>query len=240
MKRMLFIACLCAGTLATHAQVYFSPQIHGGFTSTYMNDQKLSRTPDSRIREAFGVELGLQVLLSKRFRIHTGLLYDYAVSQADGIDPVVLTPGDPALAGITVSQTYRMNFLSVPVLLAYHASPTKGFYIGAGMNFGMGLGGRAEYLAVAPGLPGNPGVQERIVFDGSEATDDRTHLNAFVPKITVRTGYQFPSGFFAGVYGKFGAGNMSPGGASPIADHYNFASYGVQLGYNLRLSGNRE
>ena len=113
-----------------------------------------------------------------------------------------------------------LNYIEVPLNFAY---ATRGFIIGAGPTFSLGLSGTDKYSSDT-----QPEEKTKLNFGNGEDDD----IKLFEAGANVFTGYQFTNGFMITANYNFGLSNLIPGADSEDGKAIN-NYFGFRLAYTF-------
>ena len=159
MKKLFVIAAMLVTTLSASAQNevgQWSIKPMAG-----INLATMTKTDDSKMRVGFTAGAEFAVGAAENFEISFGALYS-----AQGVK------GKTDILGVNVDQTYKFDYINIPVLANYYIAP--GFAIKAGVQPGFNVKKKAKIEAA--------GQSETATVDG---------VKGFALSIPVGLSYEF-------------------------------------------------
>ena len=209
--------------LASKAQLSIAPTIGYGYAMGNYKEANPNASLDTAFSSKFGFNINVgaeaHYRLCKDWSIHSGFFYQY-------ID----TKNGYTNTGSTIDYERKMNYVSMPLELVY-GKKGIGFYGGAGIDLGFGLGGKVTESGT------NLVSQTTIlVFDGKSIMDNYDHFNALDLGIALKAGYTFSNNIIVGVDAKIGLNNLSSNPApynSGNYTSYKLTTISAHIGYLL-------
>lgn len=227
-KNILFILLSSFLSAPAFSQFSVAPRIGVGstITSSYFVtkiDSLYTRNRESSqpgITAQIGLELRLQC--GKAISVESGIFYQYK-SQRTG-STIFGIPLDK----ITIN---NMHYINMPLEIVFRKAK-GGFYGGAGVNFGYGIGGehKLKYSddRFTESLP--------VIFDNKAiTTDGRTHLDPLTVALCFKLGHSFNS-VYLGADFNIGLKNISP--YQNLS--YKTSSIGLHFGYHLNKKSGKK
>jgi hypothetical protein len=200
MKKVFLVAAAALVATAGFSQVKYGGQVGGTFSSASMNKDEIGEMKKS-IKPGFSAGFVSEITLNNSLTLRPSLNFMQKGVKMKG-------SGQSELGGVTGEMTVNLNYLELPVVLAYNIPMGDNkFYVGAGPSVGFGISGKykSEFTMTIPGVPTQTQVVDADAFKDDE---DGAGMKRLDVSANVIAGVQFSNGFFVNAGGLFGLTNL--------------------------------